>query len=70
MRIAKGLYPAFAEAGQLPEELLDYLPKDPFTGRDFVYEKTDDGFALRCQGEEFLRRKNQFLEFKVQEPAG
>lgn len=54
-----------AKTGQLPEKLPDGLPKDPFTGRDFVYEITDEGFALRCQGEEFLSRKNRFLEFRV-----
>jgi len=65
MRIAKGLYLAFAEACQLPEELLDYLPKDPFTGRDFVYEKTDDGFVLSCNSDGFKRGKERFT-FKVQ----
>jgi hypothetical protein len=33
--------------------------------RHFGYEITDEGFALRCQGEEFLTRKKSLLEFKV-----
>ena len=59
------IYLIVAETGRLPEKLPEYLPKDPFTGRDFVYEITDEGFALRCQGEEFLSGKSRWLEFKV-----
>ena len=66
IKAAVEVYLVLAKTGQLPEKLPDHLPKDPFTGRDFVYEITDEGFALRCQDEEFLRRKNRFLEFKVQ----
>jgi hypothetical protein len=66
VKAAVEIYLVVAKTGQLPERLPDNLPKDPFTGRDFVYEITDEGFALRCQGEEFLRRKNRFLEFRVQ----
>jgi hypothetical protein len=65
IKTAVEVYLVVAKTGQLPEKLPDGLPKDPFTGRDFVYEITDEGFALRCQDEEFLRRKNRFLEFKV-----
>jgi hypothetical protein len=65
IKAAVEVYLELAKTGNLPEKLPDYLPKDPFTGQDFDYEITDEGFALRCQGEEFLRRKNQFLEFKV-----
>ncbi len=65
IKTAVEVYLVVAKTGQLPEKLPDYLPKDPFTGKDFVYEITDEGFALRCQDEEFLRRKNRFLEFKV-----
>ena len=65
IKAAVEVYLALAKTGQLPEKLPDHLPKDPFTGRDFVYEITDEGFALRCQGEEFLKRKYRLLEFKV-----
>jgi len=66
IKAAVEVYLIAAKTGKLPQKLPDYLPKDPFTGRDFVYEITDEGFALRCQGQEYIRRKNQFLEFKVQ----
>ena len=63
IKAAVEIYLILAKTGKLPEELPDYLPKDPFTSRDFVYEITDQGFALHSQGEEFLN--NQFLEFKI-----
>jgi hypothetical protein len=65
IKTAVEIYLLVAKTGQLPKTLPDGLPKDPFTGKDFIYEITDEGFAIRCQDEEFLRRKNKFLEFKV-----
>jgi len=65
IKAAVEIYRIVAKTGQLPESLSDYLPKDPTTGRKLVYEITDEGFDLRCQGEEFLRPKIRFLEFKV-----
>ena len=65
IKAAVEVYLVVAKTGQLPGTLPEGLPKDPFTGRDFIYEITDEGFALRCEDEEFLRRKNRFLEFKV-----
>lgn len=65
VKAAVEVYLIAAKTGELPGKLPDYLPKDPFTGRNFIYEKTDEGFALRCQGEEFLSGKNRWLEFKV-----
>ncbi len=65
IKAAVEVYLMAAKKGQLPEKLPDHLPKDPFTGRDFVYEITDEGFALRCQGEDFQGRGKRVLEFKV-----
>lgn len=39
-------------SGKLPTTLPVGLPKDPFSGQDFRYERTDDGFVLRCQGKD------------------
>jgi hypothetical protein len=47
-KAAVEIYIVLAKTGKLPERLLDHLPKDPFTSRDFGYEITDEGFALRC----------------------
>jgi hypothetical protein len=41
-----------AETGKLPDALPAGSPKDPFSGEDFEYERTDDGFILRCRGKD------------------
>jgi len=41
------------ETGALPETLPKGLPTDPFSGEDFEYERTAEGFTLRCRVEEF-----------------
>jgi hypothetical protein len=69
VKAAVEVYLVVAKTGRLPESLPDYLPKDPTTGRDFVYEITDEGFALRCQDEKFLSRYSRRLEFKVKSSA-
>ena len=53
IKAAVELYLILAKTGQLPEKLPDYLPKDPFTGRDFLYEITGDTFDLACQSDIF-----------------
>ncbi len=39
-----------AKTGQLPDALPPGLPNDAFSGKDFEYAKTKDGFTLRCPG--------------------
>jgi hypothetical protein len=41
-----------AQTGQLPDALPSGLPKDAFSGKDFEYAKTKEGFALRCPGKD------------------
>jgi hypothetical protein len=66
LRTAIEIYMIKAKSGKLPDALPDGLPGDLFSGKDFKYEKTADGFALRCQGEEFQKgRMRRMLEFKV-----
>jgi hypothetical protein len=65
IKAAVETYLVLAKTGRLPKTLPEGLPKDPSTGRDFIYEITDEGFALRCQNEKFLSRPNRRLEFKV-----
>ncbi|MBC8471406.1 MAG: hypothetical protein H8D56_18250 [Planctomycetes bacterium] len=66
IRTAVEIYMIKAKSGKLPDTLPDGLPGDLFSGKDFKYEKTADGFALRCQGEEFQKgRMRRMLEFKV-----
>ena len=65
IKAAVEVYLVVAKIGRLSETLPDGLPKDPSTGRDFIYEITDEGFALHCQDEKFLSRQSEKLEFKI-----
>ena len=69
IKAAVEIYLIVAKTGKLPEKLPDYLPKDPFTGQDFLYEITDEGFTLRCQfcdQENILRYLLEGHKFRVQ----
>jgi len=59
------LYLIEARTGQLPGQLPDDMPKDPFTGRDFMYEITEGGFKLSLPGKRPSRLKLRPYEFKV-----
>ena len=64
LRAAIEVYLALARTGRLPETLPDYAPKDPFSGLDFAYEMTNDGFVLRSRTKP-VGRSIKYLEFKV-----
>lgn len=55
-----------AQTGQLPAELPADLPGDPFSGQDFKYERTDDGFVLRCRGRDLAKDTVHEYAFVVQ----
>jgi hypothetical protein len=59
------IYIIKAKSGKLPDELPKDMPKDLFSGKDFKYEKNDDGFILRCQGKDLDKDKIHEYEFKV-----
>jgi hypothetical protein len=59
------IYIIKAKSGKLPDELPGSMPKDLFSGKDFIYEKTGDGFILRCQGKDLDKDKIHEYEFKV-----
>jgi hypothetical protein len=51
-----------AKTGKLPAALPAGSPKDPFSGEDYVYERMDDGFVLRCRRKEFrTERLNEYV---------
>jgi len=54
------------ETGQLPEKLPEGAPKDPFTGRDFAYEITEEGFTLSLPDKNIPEQRQRPYEFKVQ----
>lgn len=62
---ALDIYIVKARTGQLPDELPAGLPKDLYSRKDFKYEKTEDGFILRCQGRDLNRDEIREYEFKV-----
>ncbi|UCD50445.1 MAG: hypothetical protein JSW27_23335 [Phycisphaerales bacterium] len=49
VKVALAVYRLKAETGRLPEALPDGLPGDPYSGKDFEYEITGEGFTLRCR---------------------
>ncbi len=53
------------DTGTLPETLPPGLPTDPFSGRDFEYERTAEGFTLRCRTAEFKTEKLHQYAFNV-----
>lgn len=67
IKTAVELYIIKARTGRLPDKLPTGLPKDLFSGKDFVYEKTDNGFILRCQGKDLWKNEIYEYEFKVKE---
>jgi len=67
IRAAIEIFLIKAETGQLPDALQDDLPKDPFSGQDFEYEVTEEGFSLRCWEKEISENRVWQYEFKVQD---
>jgi len=65
VRAAVEIYIQKAKTGQLPETLPEGLPKDLFSGKDFRYEKTANGFTLRCRSKDLDKNETYKYEFKV-----
>jgi len=64
-RTAVDIYIIKAKTGELPDILPLDSPKDPFSGQDFEYEKTKDGFVLRCQAKDLEKDMVQEYAFAV-----
>ena len=65
VRAAIEIYLIEEETGQLPGTLPPYLPKDPFGDEKFGYEKTEEGFVLRCTEKEIGEDTLWDYEFRV-----
>ena len=65
IRTAVEIYMIKAKTGKLPEALPAGLPGDLFSGKDFEYQITDEGFILRCQGTDLSRDEVYEYEFGV-----
>jgi len=64
-RAALQVYLKRAESGHLPKTLPSGVPKDPYSGRDFEYRVTDDGFVLRARAEDMRHEETKEYHFKV-----
>jgi len=55
------------DTGQLPETLPAHCPNDPYTDKPFEYERTKEGFILRCDPQNLGRTKanHRQCEYKV-----
>ncbi|MCP4258141.1 MAG: hypothetical protein GY774_11690 [Planctomycetes bacterium] len=65
LKAAIEIYLIKARTGKLPDTLPADLPGDLFSGKDFKYEKTKDGFILHCRGKDLDRDETYKYEFKV-----
>jgi hypothetical protein len=65
IKAAIEIYIIKAKTGKLPHALPAGLPPDLFSGKAFQYEKTKDGFVLRCQSKDLDKDKAYEYEFKV-----
>ena len=55
-----------AKTGHLPEKLPEGVPRDPFTGHDFIYKITEEGFSLSLLDKNISEQIHYPYEFKVQ----
>ena len=65
LKAAIEIYMIKAKTGSLPDALPEGLPGDLFSGKPFQYEKTTDGFILRCRGKDLDKDEAYEYEFKV-----
>lgn len=65
LTVALEVYLIAARTGHIPEKLPGNQAKDPYSGKDFAYKVTDEGFALRYRDEMNEWAKSRWLEFKV-----
>ncbi len=65
VKTALDLYITKIKTGKLPAELPQDMPRDLFSGKDFAYEKTGDGFLLRCRGKDLGKDETYQYEFGV-----
>jgi hypothetical protein len=66
LRVALEVYLAKAATGRLPASLPAAAPRDPYTGGEFKYEATGNGFVLRCGAKDL--DKNEIREYKFVTP--
>lgn len=68
--VAVEVYLIKAKTGRLPATLPEGLPKAPYTGKDFEYEMTGEGFVLRYLEKGSLGWKRRDIVFRVTDNGG
>jgi hypothetical protein len=66
LQAAVDVYLAKAATGRLPSSLPAGTPRDPYTGGEFKYEATGNGFVLRCGAQDL--DKNEVREYRFTTP--
>jgi len=66
LEAAVDVYLAKAGTGRLPASLPTASPRDPYTGGEFKYEPTGNGFVLRCGAKDLER--NEVREYRFATP--
>lgn len=66
--VASVIYLYHAKNGTLPSKLPPGMPNDLYSEKPFLFIKTEDGFKLKCQGEDL--RHEIFHEFDFKFPKG
>ena len=65
LKTAIEVYLAKARTGTIPDRLPPGVPKDPFNGQDFKYERTQEGFTLTRWTDDPAKDKTYRFTFKV-----
>jgi hypothetical protein len=65
IKVGIEIYLIKAERGELPDVLPAGLGGDEFGGGDFIYERTAEGFVLRCVGKDLTKGESFEYKFKV-----
>lgn len=70
LKAAIEIYLLRAKTGSLPEAIPEGLPKDAYSGYDFEYEITNEGFLLRCRTYGLVTGKTRCFAYKVRGKEG
>ena len=65
LRCAVEIYLQKQKAGNLPDNLPSGLAKDTFSNKNFIFEKKDAAFILRCRAKDLIKDEIHEYEFKV-----
>ncbi len=59
------VYIIHAATSQLPDVLAASSQRDIFSGKNFIYERNEDSFVLRCQGKDLDEDRIHEYKFKI-----